>query len=156
MLRQLTMTARTRSQLATTLAQRDVPPEVAARVLDRMTEVGLIDDAAFAHEWVRQRQQGRGLARRALADELRRKGVADELAQEALATVDDDAERAAARTLAERKARATQGQPHEQRVRKLAGVLARKGYSSGVAYAVVREVLAAEGTESLDAFALPD
>ena len=104
-----------------------------------MTEVGLVDDAAYAQEWVRQRQQGRGLARRALADELRRKGVDDELAAEALATVDDETERAARFELAERKARASRGQPHDKRVRSLAGMLARKGYASGVAFGVVRE-----------------
>jgi len=149
-LRQLTMTAKTRSELETTLAKREVPADVAAKVLDRMTEVGLIDDAAYANEWVRQRQQGRGLARRALAQELRRKGVDDDLAADALATVDDDAERAKAFELAVRKARVSRGQPHEKRVRSLAGMLARKGYSSSVAFGVVREVLAAEGdTEEL-------
>jgi len=122
-----------------------VPADVAERVLDRMTEVGLIDDANYAQEWVRQRQQGRGLARRALAHELRRKGIDDDLAAAALSGVDDEVERASALELAVRKARSSRGAPHDKRVRQLTGMLARKGYASGVVYAVVREALAAEG-----------
>jgi len=141
------MTAKTRSELEKTLAKRDVPDDVAAKVLDRMTEVGLIDDVAYANEWVRQRQQGRGLARRALANELRRKGVDDDVAADALSTVSDETERASAFDLATRKARASRGQPHDKRVRSLAGMLARKGYSSSVAFSVVRDVLHAEGVE---------
>jgi regulatory protein len=147
-LNRLTAAPRTRAELATTLKQRGTPDDVAVAVLDRMVEVGLVDDAEFAREWVRQRQQGRGLARRALGDELRRKGVADDLAREALDTVDDDAERIRAVELARRKARASRGQPHDKRVRSLAGMLARKGYGPAVAYAVVREVLADEGADT--------
>ena len=149
-LRQLTMTARTRSELEQTLAKRDVPADAARRVLDRMTEVGLIDDAAYANEWVRQRQQGKGLARRALANELRRKGIDDDLAADALASVDDEAERSAAFDLAKRKARASRGQPNEKRVRSLVGMLARKGYGPGMAYGVVRDVIALEGIEGVE------
>ncbi len=89
LLDQLTGRARTRSELATKLGSRNVPDDVATRLLDRFEEVGLIDDAAFAREWVAQRQSGRGLARRALAQELRRKGIDDEVARDALDEVDD-------------------------------------------------------------------
>ena len=84
LLDQLTGRARTRHDLAAKLAQRNVPDDIATRLLDRFEEVGLVDDAAFAEQWVEQRQSGRGLARRALAQELRRKGIDDEVAQEAL------------------------------------------------------------------------
>ena len=122
LLDQLTGRARTRKELADKLASRNVPDDIATRLLDRFTEVGLIDDAAFARLWVQQRQEGRGLARRALAQELRRKGVDDEVAREALD------ERAA----------------DEPDVRRLVGMLARKGHNPGVAYRVVREELDAD------------
>src|SRR5689334_25278851 len=83
LLDQLTGRARSRSDLAAKLAQRNVPEEIATRLLDRFEEVGLVDDAAFARGWVEQRQSGRGLARRALAQELRRKGIDDEVARDA-------------------------------------------------------------------------
>jgi regulatory protein len=70
-LRALTGAPKTRQQLADLLATRGVPDDAAEAVLDRYTEVGLIDDAAFARAWVSSRQAGRGLARRALSSELR-------------------------------------------------------------------------------------
>ncbi len=146
-LRQLERGPRTRAQLATALAKRNVPPEAATVVLDRFTEVGLIDDVAFAAAWVESRQSGKGLSRRALAHELRTKGVADDLIAAALEAVDVDDERQAAELLVARKLPATRSQPTEARVRRLTGMLARKGYSSGLAFSVVRTALEAEAAE---------
>jgi regulatory protein len=144
LLDQLTGRARSRSDLAAKLAQRQVPDEIATRLLDRFEEVGLVDDAAFAREWVAQRQEGRGLARRALAQELRRKGIDDEVAREALDTVDESDEIEAARMLVQRKLRSVRGLETDKAVRRLVGMLARKGHSSAVAYRVVREELGAD------------
>ncbi|WP_459643064.1 regulatory protein RecX [Kineococcus sp. NUM-3379] len=143
-LRQLTMAPRSRAQLAEKLATRDVPDDVAARVLDRFEEVGLVDDAAYAEMLVRSRQQTRGLARRALAQDLRRKGVDDDTAREALAGVTSEDEETAARELVARKLRTTRGVDPVKRAQRLAGMLARKGYGAGVAYRVVRDALDAE------------
>ena len=142
-LRRLTTSAATRAQLAALLARRGVPDEVAERVLDRFGEVDLIDDAAYARAWVESRHTGRGLARRALAYELRQRGVGDVDVAEALEAVDDDSELAAARELVRRRLPATAGLDRATRTRRLAGLLARKGYSGGVAMRVVREALAA-------------
>ena len=144
LLDQLTGQARSRAELATKLASKDVPADIAARLLDRFEEVGLIDDAAFARDWVEQRQAGKGLARRALAQELRRKGIDDELARDILdAKADDDpeAELEAARMLVRRKLRSVRSLDHDKAVRRLVGMLARKGHGPGVAYRVVREEL---------------
>lgn len=144
LLDQLTGRARSRSDLEKKLAQRHVPDDVATRLLDRFEEVGLVDDAAFAQEWVAQRQEGRGLARRALAQELRRKGIDDDVAREALDGVDEDDELESARVLVRRKLRSVRGLETDKAVRRLVGMLARKGHSSAVAYRVVREELAAD------------
>jgi regulatory protein len=149
-LRALTGAPKTRQQLADLLAQRDVPEDAAEVVLDRFTEVGLIDDAAFARAWVSSRQAGRGLARRALSAELRAKGVEPEVAAEAVSEVDDDDERAAARRLVERRARAMRRLDRTTATRRLMGILARKGYSGGLAAAVVREVLDSAGAAEAD------
>ncbi|MCZ4497901.1 MAG: regulatory protein RecX [Marmoricola sp.] len=144
LLDQLSVRARSRAELAKKLASKDVPEGVATKVLDRFEEVGLIDDAAFAQEWVVQRQEGRGLARRALAQELRRKGIDDEIAQEALAAVEDEDEVDAARLLVQRKLRSMRGIDQQVAIRRLVGMLARKGYTSGVSFRVVREELDAD------------
>lgn len=150
LLDQLTGRARSRQELADKLASREVPEEIATRLLDRFTEVGLIDDAAFARTWVEQRQSGKGLAKRALQQELRRKGVDDETVREALDEVDPDAEEEAARTLVRRKLRSLARFDDTVATRRLVGMLARKGYGSGLAYRVVREELADSGRSADD------
>jgi regulatory protein len=146
-LRALTGAPRTRQQLAELLERKGVPAHAATAVLDRLAEVGLIDDAAFARMWVSSRQAGRGLARRALQAELRAKGVAPEVAAEAVEMVDADDERAAARQLVERRLRSVQRLDRPTATRRLMGMLARKGYGGGLAAAVVREVLDSAGAE---------
>lgn len=150
LLDQLTGRARTRAELAGKLAAREVPDDVAQQLLDRFTEVGLIDDEAFTREWIEQRQSGKGLARRALSQELRRKGVADEVVREALDEVDPDDEEEAARRVVRAKLRSVASLPPEKATRRLVGALARKGHSPGVAYRVVREELALQGDEPFD------
>jgi regulatory protein len=149
-LRLLTDRARTRQELAQALARKGVPADAAATVLDRFDEVGLIDDVAFAGQWVHSRHTYRGLGRRAIAVELRRKGVADDIAGEALAEVDAESEARRGRELVDRKLRSLTLDTAEQRAvaaRRLVGMLARKGYGAGVAYRVVREALAERGAE---------
>jgi regulatory protein len=138
----LTGAARSRKELADKLAKKEVPPAIAAQLLDRFEEVGLIDDAAFARIWIASRQPGKGLASRALAHELRRKGIDDEVAREALDEIDPDDEREVARRLVQRKLRSMRGLAPEVATRRLVGMLARKGHGPGVAYAVVKEELA--------------
>jgi regulatory protein len=144
-LRLLTGTAKTRKQLADALRKREIPDEVAEEVLDRYEEVGLIDDAAFAEAWVESRHAVRGLGRRALAQELRTRGVAGELVEQAVAQVDAEDEEQAARALVDRRLRTTAGLDQQVRTRRLVGMLARRGYSEGLAFRVVRAALRAEG-----------
>jgi regulatory protein len=151
-LRALTGAPKTRSQLAELLESRGVPEEAAEAVLDRFTDVGLIDDAAFARAWVSSRQSGRGLARRALSAELRAKGVDPEVAAEAVEAVDDDDEREAARRLVERRVGGMQRLDRATATRRLVGMLARKGYNGGLAAAVVREALDGAAAEDLEAY----
>jgi regulatory protein len=140
-LRALTGAPKSRAQLAELLARREVSAEAAEAVLDRFTEVGLIDDAAFARAWVSSRQAGRGLGRRALRAELRAKGIESEVAAEAVEQVDDDDERTAARTLVQRRMGSMTRLDRATATRRLLGLLARKGYSGGMAAAIIREAL---------------
>ena len=139
LLDQLAGRARSRRELGEKLRQRQVPDEIATRLLDRFEEVGLVDDAAFAHAWVSGRHTAKGLAPRALAQELRRKGVDDEVAREALGQVDDDQQEATARSLVRRKLRSLARYDADVQTRRLVGMLARKGYPPGLAFRVVRD-----------------
>lgn len=137
----LSQRAHTRQELADVLARRKVPQDAADQVLGRMTEVGLIDDAAFAAMWVESRQQRRHLSKRALREELRRKGVDRDEVDSALEQVDGDDERAAALALAQKKIRGMgRLEPHVRR-RRLAGALARRGFGPPIVSDVLSEVL---------------
>jgi regulatory protein len=151
-LHQLEFAPRTHAELAAVLRKKGVEDEVADLVLSRFAEVGVIDDALFAQMWVTSRHRGRGLAGRALSQELRRKGVDDASISDAVATLDPEQERVTARALVDRKLRTTRGLSTDARVRRLAGMLARKGYPAGLAFSVVKEALAEEGEEAELAF----
>lgn len=144
-LRQLSMAPRSRYQLHSKLVERGVPDQVAVEVLDRYEEVQLVDDAEFARMWVRSRAQTRSLARSAIKRELAEKGITGHLAEEALSQRTDDDERDAAEQLVRRKLRPSVdlSDPGERdrQVRRLVSMLARKGYGSSVAFAVVKDVL---------------
>ncbi|MFC8518019.1 recombination regulator RecX [Streptomyces sp. NPDC057257] len=147
-LRLLTGTPRTRKQLADALRKREIPDDAAEEVLSRFEEVGLINDSAFADAWVESRHHGRGLARRALAQELRTKGVDSTLIDAAVSRLDSEQEEQTARELVARKLRATRGLDRDKRLRRLAGMLARKGYPEGMALRVVRQALEEEGEDT--------
>jgi regulatory protein len=149
-LRLLTLAPRTRAQLAVALREHGVPDEAAEAVLSRFQDVGLIDDAAFARAWVESRHHSRGLAGRALSAELSRRGVdRDEIRAALEEQLGPDAEASAARRLVSGRLAATAGLPPQQRTRRLAGMLARKGYPAGLAFRVIREALEAEGASVL-------
>ncbi|MGD7731390.1 regulatory protein RecX [Propionibacteriaceae bacterium G57] len=143
MLRKLSLRAHSRAELEKALADKQVPDDVAEQLLGRFTEVGLVDDAAFAAQWVQSRHRVGRLSRRALADELRRKGIDRDVIAEATQALDHDDEVAAAMDLAARKLRsmASITDPMVRR-RRLAAALARRGYGSDVVHTVVTRVLA--------------
>jgi regulatory protein len=147
-LRLLAGQPRTRSQLAEAMRRRGVPDEAAEAVLARFTEVGLIDDAAFARAWVESRHHGRGLARRALSAELRQRGVDAPDITAAVSELNPADEVATARRLVAKGLGATRGKPLPVRLRRLVGMLARRGYPAPVAYRVVREALDQEGIDA--------
>lgn len=149
-LKLLTQRARSRMELADALRNRNVPDDAAARVLDRLAEVGLVDDHSFATDFVQAKRAERGLSARELTRQLRAKGVGEDAIDDALADLDERADRVTARRLAERKLRSMSGLDSRVQIRRLAGLLARKGYSPGLAYQVVREVVGEAANEHVD------
>ncbi|MGW4774010.1 recombination regulator RecX [Nocardia sp. NPDC004278] len=141
-LRLLAVRARSRAELAQRLAAKGFTPDITERALDRFTEVGLIDDAAFAEQWVHSRHTFSGKGKQALAQELRRKGISQSDAAPALAaiTADDEEERAA--ELVRRKLRTVPPNlDRDKTIRRLVGMLARRGYHQSTAFTVVKAEL---------------
>lgn len=147
----LAVRPRSRAELAQRLLRKGFSPEQIEPVLDRLAEVELIDDVAFANSWVQSRHAYSGKGRRALAAELRLKGVEDAVAAQALSQVDDASEEQRARELVRKRARtmvlSSEGSASVATIRKLAGMLARRGYPQQLAFRVVREELADLGAD---------
>ncbi|MFC4602896.1 recombination regulator RecX [Rhodococcus kronopolitis] len=160
-LRLLTDRSRSRAELFNKLIDRGYDEAVVNRVLDRLTVVGLVDDAAFAEQWVRSRHVYSGKGKRALATELRTKGVAPELAAVALDQIDGEDERERATELVRRKLRTAsldfpvdgpggRSSERDKVVRRLVSMLARRGYQQGMAFEVVKAELARAGSDTDD------
>jgi len=144
-LRLLTVRARTRAELEGQLTKRGYPDDVSSRVLDRLTQVGLIDDVDFAEQWVQSRRANAGKGKRALAAELRNKGVDNDVITTVLADIDVAAERRRAEQLVRDKLRREKFVDDDTKVaRRLVGMLARRGYSQSMAFDVVKNELAGE------------
>ncbi|MDQ1201485.1 regulatory protein RecX [Rhodococcus sp. SORGH_AS_0303] len=162
-LRLLTDRARSRVELEQRLAAKGFTDEIITSVLDRLTEIKLVDDRDFAHQWVRSRHTYSGRGKQALRRELRTKGIDPVLATEALDMIEPEGERERARELVVKKLRAPAllsalneeiEDPRERRaqrdkvVRKLVSMLARRGFAQGMAFDVVRTELEALGNDS--------
>jgi regulatory protein len=128
------------------MAKHGFPDDVVETVLGRLIEVGLVDDEDFAAQWVRSRHTYSGKGKRALAAELRTKGVDAEVITAALDGIDAGAERVRAEQLVDRKLRreVLADGDDAKVMRRLVGMLARRGYHQSMAVAVVTDALAAE------------
>lgn len=143
---------RSRHELYTRLVDAEFSPSTVGIVVDYLEESGLVNDAQFAAEWVRQRHERRGKGRAVLRQELVAKGIAAGTIEQALSTISDADEHALARTLAAKKAATITALPGDQKayhghLRRIGGVLARRGISEGVALSIAREALDARLAE---------
>ncbi|HEY9304519.1 MAG TPA: recombination regulator RecX [Mycobacterium sp.] len=143
-LRLLTARARTRAELSAQLAKRGYPDDVSTRVLDRLADVGLIDDVDFAEQWVHSRRANAAKGKRALAAELRTKGVDNDVITSVLGGINPAAERGRAEQLVRTKLRRENLDDDARVSRRLVAMLARRGYSQTMAFDVVSAELAAE------------
>ncbi len=146
-LRKLDARACSRAELTSAIEGRGFSAEIAARVVDRLEAVGLVDDQAYADALVRSRFSGTGASGRALREVLVRKGLDSSTIERALSQIDRDDEAERAAQLVARKRRSLAGVPRETAYRRLSSMLARKGYSPSVAAAAVRDALDSWGDE---------
>lgn len=140
-LRWLDHSARTRRQLADKLRLKGVDDAAAARVLDRLQAAGVINDEAYARDWVKSRSRTGALGRRRISAELAKRGVDHETAAEAMEQEAPADEAEAAETLAIRKAAAYRNLPRDAARRRLAGFLSRRGFAPEDVYRAVNAAL---------------
>lgn len=144
--------ARSVDELRQALRRKGYDADLGERLLRKLVDSGLLDDAEFADSWVRARHGQQGLGRNAIRAELKRKGVEDETAAAAVAGIDAADEEQRARELVRKRLRTMTGLDERTITRRLLGMLGRKGYSQGLAYHVIRDELAGAGRDST----LPD
>lgn len=144
--------ARSRSELRERLIKAEFEPQLVDEVIDDLAGSGLVNDAQFAHEWVRQRAARRGKSARALDMELRDKGVAGADRAAALEQISEDDEERTARAVAAKAARKVRTAPadrteYDKYLRRIVGALARRGFNQGMALRIAREELDARIAE---------
>lgn len=136
--RMLAVRSRSTEEVDRRLAEK-YPAEVVEEVLRRLAEGGLLDDRAFAHQWVTERHRLKRLGRVRLARELRDLGVAKSLVEEAVASVSEEDQWQAARELAEKWAVQCRHAEGDAARRSLWDYLVRRGHPSELAGRVVGE-----------------
>jgi regulatory protein len=140
---------RTRWEVERRLRRAGAPDAVVAATLDRLVELGYLDDATFASWWADQRDRHAPRGRRMIEAELRQRGVA----REAIAALRDrdptagrapedaslpasEAERAAAALAAHLRGRPL---PTDRRaLQRVAMFLVRRGFDPETARAAIR------------------
>lgn len=139
LLYQLSRGAKSAHTLRTILEKREIDPQIAEAVIERFIEVGLIDDAAFAETLVNSKLRHKGLAKSAIKRELNGKGVSAEIVEQATAQITPESELELAIELAKHRSARMGNLALDVRQRRLSGFLARKGYSSSVILAAIKE-----------------
>lgn len=118
-------------------------PLVIQKVLERLTELGYIDDHAFGIWWVGQRTGRKPKGAKAIRLELLRKGIAPEVISESIAKVmkEERSEPELAKAAAEKKVGVWRKLPLPERKHKLIQYLMRRGFTSEVIRGVVDEAV---------------
>lgn len=119
-------------------------PSTVEMVIYKLQRENLLDDADFARQWVESRQHHK-LGRSRIAQELRRKGISQEEAEDALSVIDDDDQLSGAVAVAEKAAaRIKPGEDMRKAASRIAGMLARRGYSWDIAKQAIAQALSDE------------
>ncbi|MBC6830155.1 RecX family transcriptional regulator [Corynebacterium sp. HMSC055G02] len=146
-LRLLDQRMRSRKELVERLeAVEEFPTSMIEEVVDDLTRSGLVNDELFASEWVRQRFASRGKSKMVLNRELQKKGIDASLRADALEQITHNAEEEVARKLAAKKAAtiktvAPDFNSKQKDLRKVVGVLARRGFPSELSMSIARDQL---------------
>jgi regulatory protein len=134
-LRFLAYRPRSEAEVRQRLQKRGFEDGHIARVLARLKEQGLVDDAAFARYWLDNRESFSPRSRRLTGMELARKGLARDIIEDVLAGLDEGA---SAYRAALSKARHLSPADYEDFRRRLVAYLGRRGFG----YDIVRETVA--------------
>ncbi|MFT4147212.1 MAG: regulatory protein RecX [Micrococcaceae bacterium] len=140
-LNSLNYAPRTRYELQQKLEEKEFDQNIIEKVLDRFEEIKVIDDEDFAIKWVNSRSKTKKLASSALRRELHQKGVDSSYIESALSNLSYEEERATAEQLVEKRLERMDGLERQKKVRRLIGLLQRKGYSPDITFDVINKAV---------------
>jgi regulatory protein len=146
----LAFRARASRELRVALLKKGEPEPYVDAAIERLSSLGLLNDADYARQFARGKMTGPGLSRRRLQSELFRRGVAREVADEAIDEVlSDDAvdEEAIIERVAAKKLRTLSRLDADTRRRRLYAFLARRGYDSDDIRRVLTKLLRDDADE---------
>ena len=132
--RMFSLRARSKREIDDALRALGIRDAIRGGILRELEEIGLLDDARFAREFVAVKKDVRRVGQHRLRHDLGSLGVARSVVDDALADFDAQEQEAMARALVERTPGAAV--PSEKIVRRVAAMLRRKGYD----YAVVNRI----------------
>jgi len=141
-LRLLSYRPRSEREMRDALRSRRIPEAIASETLDRLRQLRLLDDEAFAQAWTESRQRNRPRGRRTLLAELAQKGIEREVAQESVATIDEDA---AALRAGRKRSQTLRTLEFRDFRRRLGDFLARRGFGYDVCEAAIKQLWAEVG-----------
>lgn len=136
--------AYTTGQLKDKLTRKGATEETVSRVLDRLLELKLVDDALYAETFIRSRSRNKGAIR--LRQELFRKGVAEPLVDKAVGKLDESVQLGAAVALAQKNRWRWKGESREQYAKAYA-FLARRGFSVEVVRGALEQTFTSDENE---------
>lgn len=141
-LRLLSYRQRSEREMWDALRSRRIPEAIAGETLDRLRQLRLLDDQAFAEAWTESRQRNSPRGRRMLLAELAQKGIEREVAQASAAEIDEEA---AALRAGRKRSRTFGGLEFREFRRRLGNFLARRGFGYDVCEATIRQLWAEVG-----------
>ncbi|MCS4484235.1 recombination regulator RecX [Gleimia sp. 6138-11-ORH1] len=130
------------------LLEKGYPPQAVEVAIERLIEIGLLDDLRFGKMLARTRHQERGLVGAALKLELQRKKIPAETILQIMDEFTEYSPVSAAEKLVEKKLRSMTHLNKDVKFRRLMGMLARKGYGGSVATEVIGKALEKENVDT--------
>lgn len=140
--RLLTFRPRSEVELRQRLARKGYEEPVVEQAVQRLRELGYVDDEQFARFWVQNRDQFKPMGSRRLRSELLQKGLARDTAEQAIEARPQSDEEALAFSAARARLRSYAGDEYPVFQRRLGGYLARQGFDYGTSARVIRQLWA--------------
>ncbi len=148
-LKTLNYRARSQAEIRQNLKEHEISEETIDKVLERLAQIGVVDDSRFATTWIENRNEFRPRGRRALAMELKQRGVDPNTIELSLQSIDEEALAYQAALKQARKLRDLDAQNFRQ---KMFAFLARRGFPYEISAPLTARVWAELNDEPTNEF----